>query len=104
VVNYELPNVPEDYVHRIGRTARAGGTGCAVSLVSPDEAPLLKDIERLLKRPIPTTPLPEFKVQPAPAQGHRTHTAPQARRSGPPRRQHAPQRWSSGPSRRRAAR
>ena len=37
VVNYELPNVPEDYVHRIGRTARAGGTGCAVSLVSPDE-------------------------------------------------------------------
>ena len=37
VVNYELPNVPEDYVHRIGRTARAGSTGAAVSLVSPDE-------------------------------------------------------------------
>ncbi len=50
VVNYELPNVPEDYVHRIGRTARAGATGEAVSLVSPDEAPLLRDIERLLKR------------------------------------------------------
>ncbi len=44
VVNYELPNVPEDYVHRIGRTARAGSTGKAVSLVSPDEAPYLKDI------------------------------------------------------------
>ncbi len=47
VVNYELPNVPEDYVHRIGRTARAGGTGSAVSLVSPDETSLLRDIERV---------------------------------------------------------
>ena len=44
VVNYELPNVPEDYVHRIGRTARAGSTGKAISLVSPDEASFLKDI------------------------------------------------------------
>jgi ATP-dependent RNA helicase RhlE len=105
VVNYELPNVPEDYVHRIGRTARAGGTGCAVSLVSPDEAPLLKDIERLLKRPIPTTPLPQFTVQPTPAPTHRAPSSSQPRRSGPPRRHdHAPQRWSSGPNRRRAAR
>jgi ATP-dependent RNA helicase RhlE len=62
VVNYELPNVPEDYVHRIGRTARAGGTGSAVSLVSPDEAPLLKDIERLLRRSLPVTPLPQYQV------------------------------------------
>jgi ATP-dependent RNA helicase RhlE len=68
VVNYELPNVPEDYVHRIGRTARAGGSGSAVSLVSPDEAPLLRDIEKLLKRPIPVSPLPAFKVSaPSPA-------------------------------------
>jgi len=50
VVNYELPNVPEDYVHRIGRTGRAGNEGRAVSLVCGDEYPLLKDIERLLKR------------------------------------------------------
>jgi ATP-dependent RNA helicase RhlE len=62
VVNYELPNVPEDYVHRIGRTARAGGTGCAVSLVSPDEAPLLRDIERLLKRSLSVTALPPYPV------------------------------------------
>jgi ATP-dependent RNA helicase RhlE len=62
VVNYELPNVPEDYVHRIGRTARAGGSGSAVSLVSPDETPLLKDIERMLKRALPVTALPEFKI------------------------------------------
>jgi ATP-dependent RNA helicase RhlE len=62
VVNYELPNVPEDYVHRIGRTARAGSTGCAVSLVSPDEAPLLKDIERLLRRSLPIASLPQFAI------------------------------------------
>jgi ATP-dependent RNA helicase RhlE len=62
VVNYELPNVPEDYVHRIGRTARAGTTGCAVSLVSPDEAPLLRDIERLLRKSLPVAALPEFPI------------------------------------------
>ena len=69
MVNYELPNVPEDYVHRIGRTARAGGTGCAVSLVSPDESPLLRDIERMLRRQIPVTPMPEFKMLASPPQG-----------------------------------
>jgi ATP-dependent RNA helicase RhlE len=66
VVNYELPNVPEDYVHRIGRTARAGGTGRAVSLVAPDEAPLLRDIERVLKRSIPATALPAYPVSGTP--------------------------------------
>jgi ATP-dependent RNA helicase RhlE len=63
VVNYELPNVPEDYVHRIGRTARAGSTGMAVSLVSPDEAPYLKDIIKLLGKDIPSLPLPAFKIE-----------------------------------------
>ena len=62
VVNYELPNVPEDYVHRIGRTARAGSTGKAVSLVSSDEAPFLRDIVKLLGRDIPSLPLPEFTI------------------------------------------
>jgi ATP-dependent RNA helicase RhlE len=66
VVNYELPNVPEDYVHRIGRTARAGGSGAAVSLVSPDEAPLLRDIERMLKRALPVAALPKFEVVASP--------------------------------------
>jgi ATP-dependent RNA helicase RhlE len=60
VVNYELPNVPEDYVHRIGRTARAGASGCAISLVAPDEIPLLRDIEKLLARSLTTTALPAF--------------------------------------------
>ena len=52
VVNFELPNVPEDYVHRIGRTGRAGATGAAVSLVDPSEVKLLKGIERLINREI----------------------------------------------------
>jgi ATP-dependent RNA helicase RhlE len=50
VFNYELPNVPEDYVHRIGRTGRAGSPGEAVSLVSPDEEVYLSSIERLIKK------------------------------------------------------
>ncbi|HET7921151.1 MAG TPA: DEAD/DEAH box helicase [Gammaproteobacteria bacterium] len=53
VVNYELPNVPEDYVHRIGRTGRAGSEGEAISLVSGEERTLLRDIERLLKQTLP---------------------------------------------------
>ncbi|MDE2136784.1 MAG: ATP-dependent RNA helicase RhlE, partial [Gammaproteobacteria bacterium] len=66
VVNYELPNVPEDYVHRIGRTARAGGAGCAVSLVAPDELPLLRDIEKVLGRTLASSPLPRFAVTSSP--------------------------------------
>ena len=58
VVNYELPNVPEDYVHRIGRTGRAGESGIAISLVGRDETGLLKDIQRLLKQDIQVLPVP----------------------------------------------
>ena len=61
VVNFELPTVPEDYVHRIGRTGRAGMTGDAVSLVCIDEADLLADIERLLRGPIPWETVPGFE-------------------------------------------
>lgn len=57
VINYELPHVAEDYVHRIGRTGRAGATGTAVSLVDANELPLLKAIERVIKRAIPTVEL-----------------------------------------------
>lgn len=64
VVNFELPNVPEDYVHRIGRTGRAGCEGEAISLVCIDEHKLLKDIERLLKRPLPQKVIPGFEPDP----------------------------------------
>ena len=62
VVNFEMPNVPEDYVHRIGRTGRAGATGEAISLVCLDEEVFVKDIERLIKRSIPRETVPGFEV------------------------------------------
>ena len=60
VVNYELPYAPEDYVHRIGRTGRAGASGLAVSLVSPEEERLLAGIARFIKRELNASPLPEL--------------------------------------------
>lgn len=97
VVNYELPNVPEDYVHRIGRTARAGAEGKAISLVAPDEAPYLKDIIKLLGQDIPSLPLPAFTVTESPRQEHqpdrparRAQAAQPAKRAAPPRRQQKP--------------
>ena len=65
VVNYELPNVAEDYVHRIGRTGRAGTEGSAVSLVCVDENKLLHDIERLLKKEIEVVPMPGYEPDPS---------------------------------------
>ncbi|BEV72815.1 MULTISPECIES: DEAD/DEAH box helicase [unclassified Paludibacterium] len=62
VVNFELPNVPEDYVHRIGRTGRAGNTGEAVSLVCVDEFKFLKDIEKLIRQPIEQFTIPGFEA------------------------------------------
>ena len=55
VVNYDLPNIPESYVHRIGRTARAGADGIAISFCDHEEAPFLRDIERLIRMSIPAT-------------------------------------------------
>ena len=81
VVNYDLPNIPEDYVHRIGRTGRAGATGEAVSLVCVDEHEMLKDIEKLIKQTLPRAVIPGFEpdlnARPQPVQlrsggpGHR---------------------------------
>jgi ATP-dependent RNA helicase RhlE len=64
VVNYDLPNIPEDYVHRIGRTGRAGANGEAVSLVCVDEHLMLKDIEKLIKQSIPREIIPGFEPDP----------------------------------------
>jgi ATP-dependent RNA helicase RhlE len=66
VVNYELPNVPEDYVHRIGRTGRAGSSGEAISLVAGAERSMLREIERLLRTDIPQTIVPGFEPGQAP--------------------------------------
>ena len=74
VVNFDLPYVPEDYIHRIGRTARAGQEGKAISLVSADEHKLLFDIEKLLKSPIPRETIAGFE----PTQNLRTE-APKSR-------------------------
>jgi len=60
VINFDLPNVSEDYVHRIGRTGRAGASGLAMSLVSPEEKSLLRDIEKLIKRKVEIADLPAF--------------------------------------------
>ena len=64
VVNYDLPNIPEDYVHRIGRTGRAGATGEAVSLVCVDEHEMLKDIEKLIKQTLPREIIAGFEPDP----------------------------------------
>ena len=61
VVNFELPNVPEDYVHRIGRTGRAGESGHALSLVSADEGKLLAGIEKLIKKQLPRKEVEGFE-------------------------------------------
>jgi len=72
VVNYDLPNVAEDYVHRIGRTGRAGEAGTALSLVCSGEQYLLKNIHRVLKHEIPVEQVEGFEQDECPEEGHRT--------------------------------
>ncbi|HET7797718.1 MAG TPA: DEAD/DEAH box helicase, partial [Nevskia sp.] len=84
VINHELPNVPEDYVHRIGRTGRAGAEGEAISLVSSEERQELKDIQRLLKRDIPSSTVPGFEPGSQPSAEERAAAA--ARPPMPPER------------------
>ena len=77
MVNFDLPNVPEDYVHRIGRTGRAGASGEAVSLVCVDEYQLLADIEKLIGQQLPLEAITGFKPNstklPEPIQDGRKH-------------------------------
>ena len=93
VVNYDLPHVPEDYVHRIGRTARAGNDGHAVSLVSDDEAPLLRDIEKTMRQSVPFSPTPKFaRSEPAAPAVHRAAAAAPTRPAAPGGRRFQPRR------------
>jgi ATP-dependent RNA helicase RhlE len=95
VVNYELPNVPEHYVHRIGRTGRAGRPGEAISLVSPDEHAYLADIEKLLKRRLECEVVPGFEPGTSP-QAPRADVA-RAGRPAPNEPRHAPRAKPPGP-------
>ncbi|SFB85924.1 ATP-dependent RNA helicase RhlE [Marinospirillum celere] len=90
VVNYELPNVAEDYVHRIGRTGRAGASGQAVSLVASDEEKLLKGIERLIKQNLPRTKTPGYSTNPQAASPPARQPAKPGNRSSRPRRSAKP--------------
>ncbi|HEU4959234.1 MAG TPA: DEAD/DEAH box helicase [Sphingomonas sp.] len=95
VFNFELPNVPEQYVHRIGRTARAGASGVAISFCADDERPYLRDIERLTRQKVAIEPLPPgFTAAAEKLQAERRKTigadpAPREERERGPRRPRA---------------
>ncbi|HBT31761.1 MAG TPA: RNA helicase, partial [Pusillimonas sp.] len=100
VVNFELPNIPEDYVHRIGRTGRAGSAGSALSLVDKSEIKYLNAIEKLMRRPIERTEITGWvpkPIQPG-AAGEESDAGraprPQGRRAG-----HPPRNTTGRPSR-----
>jgi ATP-dependent RNA helicase RhlE len=96
VVNFDLPHVPEDYVHRIGRTGRAGATGEAISLVCADDKPLLADIERVIRRQVPSEVVAGFEPNP------NERAEPIQRGRGAPQRQsprQAPKREGGEPRR-----
>ena len=92
VINFELPNEPESYVHRIGRTARAGSEGIAISFCDPSERTYLRDIERLVKRQIAvaTHDLPAGSLAPANANEERRSHRPQERNYKNPKRRFNP--------------
>jgi ATP-dependent RNA helicase RhlE len=104
VVNYDLPHVPEDYVHRIGRTGRAGESGEAVSLVCGEDRELLRGIERLIGRKIEQKPVPGFepgsgyeRAQPQPQQRGRNPQQQNQRQRGDRRRPQSPMRGGAQP-------
>ena len=122
VINFDLPDVPEQYVHRIGRTARAGADGIAVAFCAPDERGNLRDIERTTRQKIAVTPLPaDFmataeafrRLKPAPKaqpeRAERSHTKADRRHNGEQRRnrnngqQRHPQRGEGHPAHRSGA-
>jgi ATP-dependent RNA helicase RhlE len=76
VINFDIPNVPESYVHRIGRTARAGADGIAISLCDPSERPFLRDIEKLTRQKLAGTGNAPADAAPTPVQPHRHRDRP----------------------------
>ena len=100
VVNFDMPHVAEDYVHRIGRTGRAGSTGIAVSLVAPEERPLLAAIEKLIGRRIEQEIVAGFKSAPLSETPERASKQPPARHgaAGANRRRHSNQGGARNPN------
>ena len=110
VVNFDVPNSPDDYVHRVGRTARAEATGDAFVFVAPEEEGQLRDIERTLGKRLPRVILPGFDYTKRPAEkleiplgrrlaeirSRRPQGPGRGRRPGPPRRGAAPHASSHG--------
>ncbi|MFO7618879.1 MAG: DEAD/DEAH box helicase, partial [Thermoplasmata archaeon] len=105
VVNFDIPNVPETYIHRIGRTARAGNAGISISFCDREERSYIRDIERLMKRAIPVLRDQPYhseaaakSTSPPPPQGGRGQGRPGNNRQGgrPPSRQHLPRRDGGG--------
>lgn len=92
VINFELPNVSEDYVHRIGRTGRAGSTGEAISLVEPEEYKFLQGIERLIKQKLPREEVPVISVAP---ECPRSEKAANIEADRPAKAQHRPKKRPS---------
>src|SRR6185437_7201132 len=100
VVNFELPNVPEQYVHRIGRTARAGADGVAISYCAEDERAYLRDIEKLTRQKIDVAPLPaDFVAEAERINRSRVSPAPTPRHERRPQ-QHRDHRGKAAPARR----
>ena len=104
VINFDLPNVPETYVHRIGRTARAGAEGIAISLCDPEETAFLRDIEKLIRMSIPAT---DQRSSPRPlhaagAHARATHPHAKSARQAARPAQRPEQRQAPRPRRRRA--
>ena len=89
VINFDVPGAAEDYIHRVGRTARAELTGAAFTLVSPEEETTVREIERGIEKRLPRVTLPDFDYQqqapPRTATPHRHSSGPARGRSGPPR-------------------
>jgi ATP-dependent RNA helicase RhlE len=96
VVNFDLPNIPDTYVHRIGRTARAGASGFAISFCDSEERAFLRDIERLIGRKIPHAATPALPPS-ARAPQHARPAAPERRHPTPERRHPAPPRHAAPP-------
>ncbi|WP_454063904.1 DEAD/DEAH box helicase [Candidatus Nitrospira salsa] len=95
VINYDLPNVPEDYVHRLGRTARMKAEGCATSFVTVEDSRHMREIEKLLGQPVPSAPGSRPRFQPV-SQNTGQRQRPGFNRSGPPRQgQDQPRRFGS---------